>query len=333
MRTRTTSQIFKALAKRVGCKINLEPTYELAGQIIFPDDRRFYFKSTSREINGPGASEVAKDKGYTRFFMQEMGYKIPRGAIFFSDYWCQINEATNNSLAATKFATDLGYPVVVKPNSGSKGRDVLKAYNKSELEEILKIIFENNNVILIEEYIVGSDYRLVVLDDEVRMAYRRLPLAIVVDGVEDIFTLFNNKRLELHNLNRKVTIEVSDRRIETRLKNFYKVDIHHIPKTGERIVLLENANLSSGGEAIDVTDEIHESYKTVAVKLARDMGLHLAGVDFITTDDITKSITDTTFIEINSSPGLGHYQTLSKEAESRVEDLYYKILMELKNTG
>ncbi|MDO8493561.1 MAG: ATP-grasp domain-containing protein [bacterium] len=331
MKIKSTAQIFKTLADRVGCEINLEPSYELAGQILFPDSRKFYFKSTSLDINSHGASEVAKDKGYTRFFMEGMGYKIPHGSAFFSDYWCGVNEASNNSEAALKFAGTLGYPVIVKPNSGSKGRDVFKAYNKEELREILKIVFENNNVVLIEEYIAGADYRLVVLNNEVMMAYQRLPLAVVGDGIDNIATLFDKKKTKLQNMGRKIPIEISDERIGSRLNNFHKIDINYIPKVGEEVVLLDNANLSSGGEAVDVTQSIHESYKNIAVKLTKDMGLHLAGVDFITTDDITKTLQNPVFIEINSSPGLAHYQTLSPESASRVEDLYYKILLELKN--
>lgn len=330
MRIKNTSNIFKALAERVGCQILLEPKYELAGQVLFPDGRKFYFKSTSLDINGHGASEVAKDKSYTRFFMSEMGYKIPRGETFFSDYWCEVNEAVNDSEAAVKFAGSLGYPLIVKPNTGSKGRDVFRAYNETELREILKIVLEKNNVILIEEYIAGSDYRLVVFKDRVEMAYRRSPLAVLGNGQDNISKILQDKKIELQTAGRKITIEISDQRIQNRLKSFYKLGIDYVPRAGEEIILLDNANLSSGGGAEDITDEIHESYKQAAVGLASDMGLRLAGVDFITTEDIAKPMQKATFIEINSSPGLMHYRSISEDASKKVEDLYYKILMELR---
>jgi D-alanine-D-alanine ligase-like ATP-grasp enzyme len=331
MKIRNTPQILKSLEERVGCKMHLEPAYELAGQILFPDGRKFYFKNTALDINAHGASAVAKDKGYTRFFMADMGYKIPRGGVFFSDYWCEVNEAKNNGEEAVKFAGSIGYPVIVKPNTGSKGRDVFKAYGELELREILKIVFEKNNVILVEEYVVGDDYRLVVFKDEVVMSYRRLPLTVLGNGEDNIEALLNIKKAGFHATGRKITIEASDPRITERLKNFYKFDLQYIPKVGEEVILLANANLSSGGEAVDVTDQIHESYKNIAIKLAKDMGLKLAGVDFITAEDITQPVKDLVFIEINSSPGLTHFQTESKESEKRVEDLYYKILIELKN--
>jgi D-alanine-D-alanine ligase-like ATP-grasp enzyme len=332
MKLRNTPEILKSLEERVGCKINLESRYRLAGQILFPDGRKFYFKNTALDINAHGASAVAKDKGYTRYFMADMGYKIPRGDVFFSDYWCEINEAKNNGEEAVKFAESIGYPVIVKPNTGSKGRDVFKAYNKQELVEILKIVFEKNNVILVEEYIIGDDYRLVVLKDEVVMAYRRLPLTVLGNDEDNIEALFKIKKTGFLNVGRKITIEASDPRITKRLKNFYKFDLQYIPKMGEEVILLANANLSSGGEAVDVTGHIHDSYKEIAVKLACDMGLNLAGVDFITAEDITEPLKDPVFIEINSSPGLTHFQTESKESEKRVEELYYNILMELKNS-
>lgn len=328
---KNTPQILKGLEQRVGCKIDIEPRYNFAGRISFSDGRNFYFKNTSLDINNYGASEVAKDKGYTRFFMEDMGYKIPKGATFFSDYWCEVNKTENNSLEAIKFANSLQYPVIVKPNSGSKGRDVFKVYNELQLEEILKIVFEDNNVILIEEYVVGDDYRLLVLGDEVVMAYKRIPLTIVGNGIDNIENLISIRKTELLERGRKISIEPSDRRIIERLKNFYKTDLHYVPKMGEKIILLENANLSSGGEAVDVTGVIDDSYKQRAIKLTKDMGLRLAGIDFITTEDISKPAINPTFIEINSSPGLTHFQTGSPESELLVENLYFKILMELRN--
>ncbi len=330
MKNRTTPEILQSLADKVGCKITLEPRYGLAGQIAFPDGRYFYFKNTSLDINAHGASELAKDKGYTRYFMERLRYKIPRGQNFFSDHWCEVNHSSDNKETALKYADSLGYPLIVKPNSGSKGRDVYMVGGAADLPTILDRLFEKNNIILIEEFISGDDHRLVVLGDECLIAYKRMPLTVVGDGATTLLQLFEKKKIEEQEAGRKIAIEASDSRMNFRLENFYKKDWSYIPGAGESIQLLDNANLSSGGEAIDVTDIIHESYKDAAVKLARDMGLQFAGVDFITTDDITKPIQNATFIEINSSPGLLHYQTLSEVAAGRVEDLYLKILNKLK---
>lgn len=333
MKPVNTPQILMSLAKRAGCEIFLEPSYKLAGQIRFPDGRKFYFKNTSIDINNHGASEVARDKGYTRAFMEDLGFRIPRGATFFSDFWCEVNNATNGREEAIKFARDLGYPLILKPNSRGQGKDVYKIYSEEQLRALLPAVFEKNNVVLLEEFITGADYRVVVLGDEVMMAYRRVPLTVVGDGDSDIEQLLTIKRSILANSSRKITIEPGDYRISERLKNYYGVGISHVPKKGETIILLDNANLSSGGEAIDVTDEMHESKKNTAIKLTKDLGLMFAGVDFITSEDISRSAVNPIFIEINCSPGLLNYRALNAKARERVDDLYLKILLSLRTKG
>ncbi len=332
MEIKNTPLILKELESRAGCRIELEPLYKMAGRIFFPDGGFFYFKNTSIDINAHGASEIAKDKGYTRFFMDKMGYKIARGGSFFSDHWCQVNGTKNDSKEAIRFAYSIGYPIVIKPNSGSKGRDVFKIYSEKQLLEFLPKMFERHNVIILEEYVLGSDYRLVVLRDRVMIAYQRSPLMIIGTGKDDIEALIEIKQQKLFNAGRILKINPSDPRITERLRSFYNIDVSFIPKEGEEIVLLDNANLSSGGEMRDVTEEIHESYKAAAIRLSHDLGLDFAGIDLITTSDISKPMNqETVFIEINSSPGLIHYRSLNSKAKERVQELYLSILSALKN--
>ena len=100
---------------------------------------------------------------------------------------------------------------------------------------------------------------------------------------------------------------------------------------GQKLNLLDNANLSTGGESEDVTDCIHSSFKKMAIALTKDMGLRLCGVDILVQGDITKQQTDTYWIiEINAAPGLDHYSKMGKTQEKIVEDLYLKVLKHLE---
>ena len=104
-----------------------------------------------------------------------------------------------------------------------------------------------------------------------------------------------------------------------------------LPK-GHQVFLLDNANLSTGGDAIDVTKTIHPSFKKIAINLTRDMGLRIAGVDImVTKGDITQDIKNCEYyiIEINAAPGLDHYVTTGKAQKKIVEDMYLKVLKAL----
>jgi D-alanine-D-alanine ligase-like ATP-grasp enzyme len=93
---------------------------------------------------------------------------------------------------------------------------------------------------------------------------------------------------------------------------------------------LDSANLSSGGEAVDFSENIHPDFQKLAINITKDIGLRLAGVDILT-DDITMPMVDYTLIEVNGSPGLNHYAASGKLAAKRVEGLYLKILQVIEN--
>jgi len=105
-----------------------------------------------------------------------------------------------------------------------------------------------------------------------------------------------------------------------------KVTFNSILLKNESLRLLDNANLSTGGTSIDVTEKIHPFFKDVAIKLTKHMGLRLCGVDLIIDGDISTLPTKKWYvIEINSAPGLDHYTSLGKKQRNIVESLYTKV--------
>ena len=103
-----------------------------------------------------------------------------------------------------------------------------------------------------------------------------------------------------------------------------------IPASGEKIFLLDNANLSTGGDSVDVTDNVHPDFKKIAIDLTRDMGLRLCGVDLMIAGDITQKPNKYWVLEINAAPGLDHYVKTGKKQEQIVEDLYLKVLKSIE---
>jgi D-alanine-D-alanine ligase-like ATP-grasp enzyme len=109
-----------------------------------------------------------------------------------------------------------------------------------------------------------------------------------------------------------------------------KLSFRSVPKKGERVYLLDNANLSTGGDSVDVTDVMHPDFRKLTIKLTKDMGLRLCGVDLMVDGDITQKPKVYWVLEINSAPGLDHYAKMGREQEQIVENLYLKVLKSME---
>lgn len=324
-------EILARIAPTLGAKVLIEPQWGIAGQITFKSGHRSYFRYNTLDLNPVGSSDIAKDKDYANFFMASMGYQIiPDSKAFFSDTWAKAIGAPERGIdAAYAFAESLGFPVVVKPNSGSQGGGVAVVQNREEFYQAVGAIFERDRLVLVQRKIQGKDYRIVVLDTDIISAYERIPLNVVGDNVSTIFELLQKKQQEFISQNRDTRIDLDDPRMHTKLK-YSGLNMESVIPQGERVFLLDNANLSTGGDSVDVTGEIHPFFKDLAVELTRDMGLRLCGVDLMIEGDISDQ-TDAYFIlEINAAPGLDHYAKIGDAQKQIVEDLYLEVLKHLE---
>ncbi len=323
--------LIKKLAPKVGARVVVEPEWGVASQVIYKNGVVRSVRMYSLDLNHIGSSDIAKDKDYAKFFMEKRGYPVAAGETFFEKSWAKIVKSNRTILQAPKYAKKLGYPVIVKPNSKSQGAGVCLVWNNQELGRALLAVFKSDNVAIVEKYLPGRDYRIVVLDKEIISAYERIPLSIVGDGKSSILDLLKKKNKLFIISGRDTRINFKDKRIFLKLKRqgFFA---RTVLAKGEQVFLLDNANLSTGGDAVDVTNTIHPSFKKIAINLTRDMGLRIAGVDIMVREgDITEDAKKCPYyiIEINSAPGLDHYVTTGKAQKKIVEDMYLKVLKAL----
>ena len=319
------AKLLKKLSSRIGASVLLEPEWNIAGQITFKNGKKSYFKYNTLDLNPVGSADIAKDKDYANFFMGKMGYTIIEGKAFYSDEWCGKIGSKRNIGAAYRYAKKLGLPVITKPNSGSHGDDVFLAGTKQEFLTALRQIFKHDRVALVQRVVRGKDYRVVVLDANVISAYERLPLNVLGNGRSTILSLLKKKQRSFIASNRDTYIKLNDPRIRSKLKS-QKLTLRSVPRRDERVFLLENANLSSGGDAVDVTKTIHPEFKQLAVRLTKDMGLRLCGVDLMIDGDIRNSSKRYWVLEVNAAPGLDHYVKGGRVQQRIVENLYLKML-------
>ena len=179
-------QLIQKIAPRIGARIVIEPEWNIVGQVIYKSGQKRYFKYSSLDLNTQAASEIAKDKGYSDFFMKLMNYPTIPGKVFFSDKWALAIGSRDNLAAAERYARKLGFPLIVKPNSGSQGVGVALVYDKREFYDAMRFIFEGDRVAVVQKYVRGRDYRVVVLDNRVISAYERIPLNVIGDGESNI---------------------------------------------------------------------------------------------------------------------------------------------------
>jgi len=319
------------LAPKVGAKIVIEPEWGIAGQIIYKNGIVRSLRMYSLDLNHIASADIARDKDYAKFFMEKRGYPVAEGKTIFEKSWAQAVKSRRDISYAPVYAKKLGYPVIVKPNSKSQGSGVTLVWNVKELRHALLEAFKSDRVAIIERYLPGQDYRIVVLDGKIISAYERLPLSVTGDGQHSILALLKQKQKNFIRQGRDTKINFNDERIKMKLRR-QGFSFNSILPKNQKISLLDNANLSTGGEALDVTRTIHPGFGKIAANLTREMGLRIAGVDImirkgeIAADPKT---CDYYIIEINAAPGLDHYVTTGPAQKKIVETMYLKILKAL----
>ena len=318
-------KLLQKIAPKIGATVVMEPEWNVVGQIIFKNGKKRYFRYSSLDLNPLGASDVAKDKDYANFFMRRMGYPVILGKAFFSRDWCRAIGSRRDIHAAYRYAKILGFPVVVKPNSGSQGMNVALVHTRNEFYRAMRAVFSRDRVALVERQVRGTDYRVVVLDSKVISAYQRIPLHVVSDGKSTIRELLKRKQRQFIASSRDTRLKMHDPRIREKLRR-QGLTMRSVPPEGACVYLLDNANLSTGGDSVDVTTEIHPAFKRIAVRLTKDMGLRLCGVDIMVNGSITEKPGEYWVLEVNAAPGLDHYAASGRAQEKIVKRLYLEVL-------
>ncbi len=256
----------------------------------------FDFNSAAPSIMTDEARTNCKNKELTKKPLKEKGVPHAEGSFFQSD---------SSNEAMIKYANQLGYPVVVKPNDGYGGKGITTDIQNDQqlikaLDEIKEIAA--NSKIIIEKCFTGYDYRVYVIEDEVIASVQRVPANVTGDGestLKELIDAKNKIRIKNNGPSNKKKIGIDEELKNTLEEKQLRLDTI-LPK-GELVFLKKKANVSSGGESIDVTDELSVEYKQIAINAVKAIeGLHLGAVDLLIDEDKGTAIV----LEINTKPGL-----------------------------
>lgn len=242
------------------------------------------------------AESIAQDKELTKKLLNAAGVPVPMGR--------PVEDAED----AWRAAQDIGLPVVVKPRDGNQGKGV--AVNLKTKEDVIGA-FNNalqfRNDIMVERYLPGSDYRLLVVGDKLVAASRREPPLVVGDGKLTIRQLVDKVNADPRRGDGHATSLTKIRFDEIAINRLKEqgYTAESVAAKGTRVILRNNANLSTGGTATDVTDDVHPDVAANAIMAAQMVGLDICGVDVVC-ESILRPLEEQSggIVEVNAAPGL-----------------------------
>ncbi len=244
---------------------------------------------------------VTSDKALAKSLLAAAGLSVPVG----------VEVRAGDADAALQAAQELGFPLVVKPVFGTNGGHVhMGLQTLVEVREaLLEIVRDRgaNERVLLEEEFRGVEHRVLMTKDGDYAVIRRDPPFVVGDGARSVAQLCaDESHRRTHPRRNCLGVIVTDEEA-TRCLGRYGMTLDSVPAAGERVWVRANSNLSTGGSAEDVTDDVHPSVVELARRaLAAFPGLAVAGLDYMTTDvTAPQSQTGHRFLEVNPLPGIG----------------------------
>jgi len=241
------------------------------------------------------AESIAQDKDLTKQLLHAAGVPVPLG------------RPVDSLEEAWQVAQEIGLPVVVKPQDGNQGKGVTVNITERDAFDAAYETAERYGNVMVEKFLPGHDYRLLVVGNKLVAAARREPPLVVGDGVHTVRQLVDQvnadpRRGEGHatSLTKIRFDDIAIGRLQAQ-----GLEPESVPEKGRRVILRNNANLSTGGTATDVTDEVHPEVAARVVAAARMVGLDICGVDVVC-ETVQRPLEEQNggIVEVNAAPGL-----------------------------
>ncbi len=339
--TRLIVDLYDAGELPLVAALQIEPAFGHALKITYHDGSVRMVRSHVLSTNPHGAVMISNDKGYTSFFLHAAGFVVPRGRVFIlPTLAAQIAHnpsqppitAIAGITSALQYAAEVtGYPCIIKPNDGSQGRSVVFCDTAEDLVATLgRFAADRERLALIEQYVPYPDYRVVIWRGAMRLAYRRTPLTVYGDGVSSVAVLLTTRLAALAAQGRHIAQTCDDPRIVRALAR-QQLESRSVPGAGQRVVLLNVANMSTGGSAEDVTTQLHPHWGELCTRAAAAIGLVWCGVD-LACADIADPAAPYAILELNAAPGLAHFAASSTAARAQVRALIARVIGTLPHT-
>lgn len=271
------------------------------------------------------AINICIDKDETKEVLEKANVPVPKGKSF------NTNDSDEDIITYTN---NLGYPVVLKPTDAGGGAGVIinikdeAAFKKALNTLRYELKYEN---LMVEQYVLGHDYRIYVIDSKIVGAFKRMPANVIGDGVNNIKKLIRKK-----NKIRKESpfIYFKPIKIDKNLRNHLEatgLTLESIPKKNERVFLREKGHFMAGGDPIDVTDQLTDEIKKIALDAVHAVpGLVQCGVDIIVDEENNTGVIN----ELNSKAQISNHlfplEGVARDVPKDIIDYYFPASKEVK---
>ena len=240
--------------------------------------------------------EIAQNKDETKRVLDALGLPVPHGDV----------AASADDAAA--IARAIGVPVILKPLDASHGRGIsMRLWDEAAIRAAWPDAARLSDRVVVERYVEGSDHRVLVVNGRVVAVAERVPARVIGDGVHTIRQLIDAVNQDPHRGtgHTKPLTQLPCDRHTTEVLGACGLSLASIPSAGTVVSLRATANLSTGGTAIDRTDEIHPVNATACELAATAVGLDIVGIDVITRDiSVPFRENGAAIIEVNAAPGI-----------------------------
>jgi len=277
------------------------------------------FQATITGNTSSIAVDIACNKELTKKMLEDAAIPVPSGSLVVDE------EGLNYAIRK------IGYPIVIKPLDGNHGKGASINVNDYETAVIgLEYAQKYSRKVIVEKYITGFDFRVLVINHKMVAAARRVPAHVVGDGELNLQQLINKENLDPRRGygHENVLTEIDVDKDTNELLEKLNYTLETVPQKGEIVYLKSTANLSTGGTSIDVTDMIHPENVQMAERVSRIIGLDVCGID-IMAENLTQPLKESggAILEVNAAPGfrmhLAPSEGLPRNVAAPVVDMLY----------
>ncbi len=277
-------------------------------------------QATLSNYTGILGVELASDKEGTKQILRDAGVPVPRGTVV--RYLDELKTAIEDVG---------GYPIVIKPLDGNHGRGITIDINVwDDAEKAYDLAKEVSQAVIIERFYRGTDHRVLVINGKVVAVAERIPAHVTGDGKLTVQELIDQTNLDPNrgDGHENVLTNIVVDRTSLDLLQRHGYTLETVLDAGAICYLKATANLSTGGIAVDRTDDIHPENIWLAQRVAKIIGLDIAGIDVVT-PDITQPIRDVdgVIVEVNAAPGFRMHvcpsQGLPRNVAAPVMDMLF----------
>jgi glutamate--cysteine ligase len=306
-----STQLMLREAVKRGVKFDLLDRAENFVKFQKGDHTEFVQQATKTSKDNYSTILMMENKLVTKKVLDDASLSVPLGGHY-------IDTAHANA----DFYKYNGHPIVVKPKSTNFGLGITILKGNTNFEhytQAVEIAFKEDASILVEPFITGREFRFFLINHEVVGILHRVPANVIGDGYSTIAELVKLKNQDpLRGKGYVTPLEkIALGEAERLFLETQKLDFDHIPDEGQTIYLRENSNISTGGDSLDFTDEVHDSYKRIASDASKAMDAAITGLDMMIPDiSAPATAQNYSIIEMNFNPAI-HIHCFPYRGENR----------------